>query len=497
VYISGLSSGAAFANTTACIAPDIYAGMGVSAGPSIGTSSSGAIGSCESANVALRCQQYAGSYSSFLDTQVASIAFGDADTTVDQCYNRQNAEGMADVYGVDELSGSNVVTKNGRTADEYLWEGNRVSMLWFNGVDHAWSGGVGASGSYINGSNINYAMYLGQYFLDNNARVDRNEAPVVSRLNVQETNTVLTITGDVSDNDSDVDQVDVHIRDTDDNQIHLSTQNTGSGTFSVTTTPLANALYFISVNATDSQGAISETVSTSVRIGPPPLNTAPELSNVQVTSAAQCATVTGEVFDINQDLNTVTVDFDNGIESATLNGSLFTAEKCGLAGGAQTATVTATDSTNLTSTASVNFTIDAGVSATLSEHISASRLDYTNYANCYLEYSTNQFKLNKIELNATQCQWQDSDASCVGPQQACAIGGGGSGDDGGADPADCAEFSTANYYHKVAGRAFSTGSFFAPSYFAQGSNDALSGSTWGVSRLYSTDGENWQLGQCP
>lgn len=500
VYISGLSSGAAFANTTACIAPDVFAGMGISAGPSIGTSSSGALGSCEAANVSLRCNQYAGSYSSFLDTQVASIAFGDADTTVDQCYNRQNAEGMADVYGVSELPGSNVVTQNGRNANEYLWQDNRVSMLWFNGVDHAWSGGAGASGSYINGNNINYAMYLGQYFLDNNARVSRNVAPVVSNVNVLENNGELTITGDVADADSIVEQVDVLIVDTNNNQEQLSTQIVASGNFSLTSVALPDALYFVNVNATDAEGAISETISSSIRVGPPPPNTAPELSNIQVTTTAQCANVTGEVVDINQNLDNVIVDFATGSEVAAITGNLFTIEACNLLGGAQTASVIATDSTNLSTTVVVSFTIDAGVTATLSEHITADRLDYSNYANCYLEYSTNPFKLNKVEVSADQCEWQDDDASCIGPQQMCTTNGGGGGNgggNGGGPSEECAEFSTTNYYHKVAGRAYSTGSFFSPNYFAQGSNEVLSGSTWGVNNLYSTDGETWQLGQCP
>ncbi|MBT0585607.1 extracellular catalytic domain type 1 short-chain-length polyhydroxyalkanoate depolymerase [Alteromonas oceanisediminis] len=504
VYIAGLSSGAAFANTAACIAPDVFAGMGISAGPSIGTSSSGAIGSCESANVALRCEQYAGSYSGFLDTQVASIAFGDADTTVDQCYNRQNAEGMADVYGVDELPGSNVVTENGRTADEYLWEDNRVSMLWFNGVDHAWSGGVGASGSYINGSNINYANYLGQYFRDNNPRIDRNTPPELSNVSVQESNGVLTVTGNVSDADNAVQRLDVHIRDTDDNQVHLNTTAVASGTFSVTSQPLPDALYFVSVNASDVDGAISETVTTSVRVGPAPPDTAPELDNLQVTTAAQCATVTGEVFDINQNLASVTVAFSNATVTASISGNLFSAEGCNLPGGSQTATVTATDTTNLASSDPVAFVIDAGQTATLDEHISAGRLDYTNYSNCYLEYSSAPFKLDEVVVSASQCQWQDNDASCVGPQQACSTNNGGNngggdngGDNGGDTHNDCAEFSTANYYHKVAGRAYSTGNYFAPDYFAQGSNTPLSGSTWGVSQLYSTDGETWNVGVCP
>lgn len=494
LYISGLSSGAAFANTVACIAPDVFAGMGVSAGPSIGTSSSGAIGSCEAANVAQRCQQYAGSNSSFLTTQVASIAFGDVDTTVDQCYNRQNAEGMADVYGVNELPGSNLVTENGRTADEYLWQGNRVSMLWFNGVDHAWSGGVGASGSYINGSNINYAMYLGQYFQDNNARVDRNVPPVVSNLAVQQNNSTLVISGSVSDSDSTIDQININILDTANNQVSLSTQSDASGNFNVASSALSDALYFVNVNATDVEGAVSATVSTSVRIGPPPPDAAPELTSIQVTTLAQCATIVGEVVDINQNLSSVTVSLATTNEPAMITGNMFSAEVCNLPGGTQTATVTATDSTNLSSTDSISFSIDAGVTANLSQHIAEDRLDYTNYANCYLEYSTNPFKLNKVDVNATQCQWQDDDASCVGPQQTCIVGG---GDNGGGSPDECAQFSNANYYHKVAGRAYSSGSFFAPDYFAQGSNQSISGSTWGVNSLYSTDGETWQLGQCP
>ena len=105
VYIAGLSSGATFANTTACLAPDIFAGVGVSAGPSIGTSANGAIGSCEQADVASRCLLYAGSFASHFDTQLTSVAHARNDTTVNTCYNEQNAEGMAAVYGVNREAG--------------------------------------------------------------------------------------------------------------------------------------------------------------------------------------------------------------------------------------------------------------------------------------------------------------------------------------------------------------------------------------------------------
>ncbi|WP_323847010.1 PHB depolymerase family esterase [Microbulbifer magnicolonia] len=177
VYIAGLSSGASFANTTACLAPDVFAGMGISAGPSIGTSASGAIGPCETADVASRCSAYAGGHASHFATQIASIAHGGADNTVNRCYNEQNASGMAGVYRVELQPGTTTLTEGGYTAEESLWEDGRVSMLRLNGVDHSWSGGENASGSYISGAGINYARYLGQFFRDHNRRVDRSPTP--------------------------------------------------------------------------------------------------------------------------------------------------------------------------------------------------------------------------------------------------------------------------------------------------------------------------------
>ncbi|GAB2679085.1 extracellular catalytic domain type 1 short-chain-length polyhydroxyalkanoate depolymerase [Aliiglaciecola aliphaticivorans] len=498
VYISGLSSGASFANTTACLAPDIFAGMGISAGPSIGTSSSGALGSCESANVASRCQTYAGSFASQFDTQIASIAHGDADTTVDSCYNQQNAQGMAAVYGVSQIPGSQQITLAGRTVDETLWQDNRVSMLWLNGVDHSWSGGQGASGSYISGAGINYAMYLGQYFADNNQRVSRNEAPVVETLNTQENSGTILISGTVSDIDGQVMQINFEIEDSVGNTYSLTTQTFSNNSFSISSASLPDELYNVSAVATDDLGALSEVSSSTVRIGPPPPATAPFLTDIIATVNNQCATVSGKVVDINQNLSNVIVNFSTGNETAQLQGNTFSAQACNLAGGQQSATIVASDATNLQSTDTVTFNIDAGQTATLDQHINAGRLNYTNYANCYLEYSTTPFKLNEIGTSAQQCQWQDDDASCTGPVQACSTSDGGGGDDDGDDDsASCEQHSTYNYYHKTAGRAYSSGNPYAPNYFAQGSDEAMSGSTWGSTSLFSTDTQNWAIGTCP
>ncbi|MFC6980437.1 alpha/beta hydrolase family esterase [Microbulbifer taiwanensis] len=208
VYIAGLSSGASFANTTACLAPDVFAGVGVSAGPSIGTSSNGALGPCESADVTSRCNSYAAGYATHFETQIASIAHGTNDTTVNGCYNEQNAGGMAGVYGVDQLPGTNTLSEGSRSAEETLWEDGRVSMLWLNGVDHSWSGGEGASGGYISSAGINYARYLGQFFLDNNKRVDRNQGPLLSNVETSTSGDRILVSGTASDAEGSVVQVE-------------------------------------------------------------------------------------------------------------------------------------------------------------------------------------------------------------------------------------------------------------------------------------------------
>ncbi len=508
VYIAGLSSGAAFANTTACLAPDVFAGVGVSAGPSVGTSSSGAIGTCEQADVQANCTNLAGSYASYFDTQLASIAQGDADTTVSTCYNQQNADGMAAIYGVSELSGSQTLTEgSGHTAEEHLWQNHRVSMLWFNGLDHSWSGGAGASGSYIGSASINYATYLGKFFSENNLRVNRNVAPVLSGVSATSSGSLITVTGDASDEDGSVTAVQVIVDGLGGGHDSFAAALDGSGHFQGTSASLADDLYTVAVTATDDDGGQSEPSAVTVRVGPEPAPAAPQLSGISVSLDGQCATVSGQVVDQNQNLDSVVVTFATGDVNADVSGVHYSARACDLPGGANSATVTATDQGGLNSTDAISFTIDAGQLATLDQHIAAGRLDYTNYANCYLEYgSSNPFKLTEHTTStAGQCQWQDDDASCSGPVVACSGSQGGGGDDGGDDggtsnpPAgQCQAYSTYNYYQKTAGRAYSTGNYLAPDYFATGSDEPMSGSTWGVHSLYSDDGgQVWHVGECP
>lgn len=512
VYIAGLSSGAAFANTTACLAPDVFAGMGISAGPSIGTSSNGAISTCESANVTSRCNSYAGSYKSEFSTQIASIAHGDADTTVNTCYNEQNANGMAGVYGVSQKAGSVTLSEGAtRTAEEIVWgdeDYNRVSMLWLHDLAHAWSGGQGASGSYIGNQSINYASYLGKFFRDNNQRVSRNQAPTIDSATLSSNADRIVVTGQATDVDGSVVAVDILAEGLNGESVEIAASIDGQGNFSGTSIAVADDFYRVSIVATDNEGASNNPPYTdSVRVGPPPPPTAPVLSNIQAQTSGQCVTVSGEVVDINQDAVTVTVDLSTSQFPqplpAEVNADQFQLTQCDLAGGDYTAEVVATDVGNLSSSETVDFSVDAGQTSTLDQHISAGRLDYTNYANCYLEYSTAAFRLDEVAV-AEQCQWQDDDASCVGPLQTCSGSQGGSdgGNNGGGGDGDgnntCEAVSAYNYYHKVAGRAYSTGNALAPDYFASGSDDVMPGSTWGLTTLNQLQGSSdWSVGDCP
>ncbi|WP_370317305.1 PHB depolymerase family esterase [Pseudoalteromonas sp.] len=429
VYIAGLSSGAAMAAQTACVAPDVFAGVAPSAGPTIGTSSSGAISTCETVSentFVSRCESYAGSYKDHFATQIAVIGHGTADTTVNTCYNQQNADGFAALYGINQLSGTTTISDDAtRTAEQSLWQDNRVAMLWFNNLDHSWSGGQGASGDYVAANSINFATYLGEYFAANNKRVDRNAGPEISNLTATDSNNQLTITGSAVDPEGNVTNVDINVYSLAGGAASLieslNVQVDANNTFSGVTSPFSDGLYEVRVSATDNESKQGDEANLTVRVGPEPAATAPLLSDTAASVNGQCATVTGTVIDNNQNLSTVVVSFSNGDVTATVNGLEYFAEQCNLAGGNNSAVITATDDTALTSTDSISFVIDAGVTGDYNLHINEGHISWgEGYSACYLAFGTAAFTMREYSAGTNQCQWiADDDSTCAGPLQAC------------------------------------------------------------------------------
>ncbi|OIJ24216.1 extracellular catalytic domain type 1 short-chain-length polyhydroxyalkanoate depolymerase [Nocardioides luteus] len=183
VYLSGLSSGGGETMVMGCLAPDVFAGIGINAGPSVGTTS-GQIGSVAvtHSQVTTTCRSFAGSASSGFGSQVTSVTYGSNDTTVAPGYNTLNAQVMAGIYGATSQSSFSLsgLAGNNTAGSGTLWSdgsGPRVSLIQNTGMGHNWPAGGGPGGSYITTNSIDYPAYVTDFFFDNNRRVDRSTEP--------------------------------------------------------------------------------------------------------------------------------------------------------------------------------------------------------------------------------------------------------------------------------------------------------------------------------
>ena len=185
VYISGLSSGGGETMVMGCMAPEIFAGIGINAGPTVGTAS-GDIGSVPynvtASSTKSNCEGFAnnGNSGSFA-TQLTSIVHGNSDTMVDPGYARVAAEAMSLIYGTSKDSGTNSITGGGT---ETTWSdatGVRISEIMVNGMGHEFPAGDDSSGgSYTNHTTIDYPAFITDFFFNNNRRADMTPTVVDS-----------------------------------------------------------------------------------------------------------------------------------------------------------------------------------------------------------------------------------------------------------------------------------------------------------------------------
>ncbi|MFY0536463.1 PHB depolymerase family esterase [Nannocystis pusilla] len=135
VYVAGLSSGGGMAMVMGCVAPDVFAGIGIDAGPTVGTSSSqiGSVSTSKQAAVSL-CTSLAGTHSGSFATQLTSVLAGTSDYVVAQGYADLNASVMAQLYGATSAGGFSVADLEGYqpAGTGLLWadaDGPRVSQI--------------------------------------------------------------------------------------------------------------------------------------------------------------------------------------------------------------------------------------------------------------------------------------------------------------------------------------------------------------------------------
>ncbi|THB69094.1 MAG: hypothetical protein D6B27_01060, partial [Gammaproteobacteria bacterium] len=210
VYITGLSSGGGETMVMGCLAPDIFAGMGINAGPTIGTTSGQiySVSTNESAAVSL-CKQFAGSNTGDFNTQLTSVIHGTADGMVATGYADMDAKVMANIYGASQDSGTNSIAGGGTETTYSDSIGVRVSKIMVSGMSHAWPAGDGGSGgSYIDHSHVNYPEVVTKFFFENNRRVLRDEITDDNSGDTTDDNTSDDTAGDETDNNSNDDNTD-------------------------------------------------------------------------------------------------------------------------------------------------------------------------------------------------------------------------------------------------------------------------------------------------
>lgn len=210
VYITGLSSGGGETMVMGCLAPDIFAGMGINAGPTIGTTSGQiySVSTNESAAVSL-CKQFAGSNTGDFNTQLTSVIHGTADGMVATGYADMDAKVMANIYGASQDSGTNSIAGGGTETTYSDSIGVRVSKIMVSGMSHAWPAGDGGSGgSYIDHSHVNYPEVVTKFFFENNRRVLRDEITDDNSGDTTDDNTSDDTAGDETDNSSNDDNTD-------------------------------------------------------------------------------------------------------------------------------------------------------------------------------------------------------------------------------------------------------------------------------------------------
>lgn len=293
VYLAGLSSGGGQAYVLAALAPDVFAGVGINAGPALGTTSF-QIGSCPDGYTASqqvkKANDLAGSYKRHFDSQLVAIAHGTSDDTVGQCYADLEFNAFASLYGagthltfpVSDLEGVNPGGTGELYADD---QGPRVSLIMVQGMGHAWPGGTGTRASFIEADNVNWAAYTTQFFFDNNRRVSGNNAPDVRITSGEQDGDYLKVTGMATDPDEGdaVDTITIKFigDDQQGNEIELISEtaidNYDGNTFAHSVKwPQNDTIYVPVVTAMDSNKATTAVKGPEIAVGhapvPPPVS---------------------------------------------------------------------------------------------------------------------------------------------------------------------------------------------------------------------------------
>jgi poly(3-hydroxybutyrate) depolymerase len=211
IYVTGLSSGGSKTMVLGCVAPDIFAGVGINAGPAPTVSStqiSSVPSGTTSSSVAGSCTSWAGTSASHFSSQVASVIWGTNDYVVGQAYGPLNAAAMRQVYGGAFTKGATGTVPTGGSNVPYLDAAGklRTSEITVTGMAHAWPAGTGGQNSnYVDASKVNYPAFVMDFWFKNNLRVARAAAPSMTSCSASVSGSTVTVSGAALDASGTID----------------------------------------------------------------------------------------------------------------------------------------------------------------------------------------------------------------------------------------------------------------------------------------------------
>jgi poly(3-hydroxybutyrate) depolymerase len=255
VYVAGLSSGGGETMVLGCLAPDIFAGVGINAGPPPGvtTGQIAAVPSGYTSTTAgTKCVALAGSHTADFSSQIAGVIWGSSDFTVAQAYGPLDAAAMRYAYGGTFTKGTTATVAGGGSNVPYTDSNGklRTSEITVSGMGHAWPAGTGGqSTNFVDASHVNYPAFVMDFWFTNNLRVAHAAAPVVNSCSANVSGSTVTVSGAGTDSAGTISSYKVVLT----GPTPVSDAAAGSGaSFSKAYAAMADGYYTGSVTATDS-----------------------------------------------------------------------------------------------------------------------------------------------------------------------------------------------------------------------------------------------------
>lgn len=407
VYVSGLSSGGGLSMILGCLSPDVFAGMGLNAGPSTGTSAN-EIGRPKTTyeKMLATCKALGGTAKQeHFKTQLTSIIYGNNDFIVNTAYNTNNAEIMKTIYGAENKMSFDTKKLEGTSTDGtgLIYadaKGPRVSLIMNTGLGHNWPAGQGGnSGSFINKKSINYPHYLAQFFTTNNRRsqfITLPELmidPVIAKENSFHVSGELTIPREL------VRALNVVVTQKSTNKVvdRFSATLGRDNRFLGFSKKLPEGEYDFSVELSAFSGR-GRTFKRKSWLGEVSGINAPQLVNTQYQSVEGCLYLKGQaVSGDSEPLKTINLIIDQqpALQADIGSDTKWTLKTCDMAEGDHQLEVFAESVVGVKSNAQqIKFKTakDLAVS-TLQDHMEAKRLNWADYGTFYLKYGNSHFSL--------------------------------------------------------------------------------------------------------